>query len=94
VPYTEFAVLESYQATLFGHCAELLVGDRVRWSIHVTSQTIGSTISELSARRRMVGVVLGSGRPGRRLIRLRRRLIGTFAGKVQGVHTLVVDAGR
>jgi K+-sensing histidine kinase KdpD len=90
LPYTQSAVLESYESSLFMRCTELLAGTGVHWSVLVTSNNIVRTISELTARRRVVGLVLGSQRSGGRLTRLRRRLLGSLGSSVHGIHKLVI----
>jgi K+-sensing histidine kinase KdpD len=91
VPYTENAVLDSYERTLFDRCAQVLGDDPVDWSVHVSSQSVSSTVNDLVSRRRVVGLVVGSQRHGGWLIQLRRRLVGSPTGRVRGVHKLVID---
>ena len=91
VPYTESAVLESYEGALFAHCVELLHSWTVPWSVHVTSGNLAMLINDQSERRPRFGLVLGASRSTGRFARLRRWASGSLQTRVQGNHTLVVD---
>ena len=91
LPYTEAAILESCEATMFASCAEILNGQLVRWSVHVASGSLAMAIRNLNERRPVVGLVLGSGHTAGRIARTRRRIVGSFHSRLRGLNTVVVD---
>ena len=92
LPYTESAVIESYEGALFAHCAELLQEWTVPWSVHVTSGNLAMLIKDQNERRPLFGIVLGAGRHVSRLARLRRWVTGSLHSRVRDLHTLVIDS--
>jgi K+-sensing histidine kinase KdpD len=90
VPFAESAVLESYEGFLFGHCAAVLAGSPVRWSVHVSASNLAGTINEMNSDLTILGLVIGSGTSYPRRSRLRRTLVRPLRERIRGVETVVV----